>query len=94
MPEVPEPTYDDYEDILHRHYDEHYDTDDYPFERYGTAYAYGHRLAKNERYSRQEWLEIEGAARKGWEAQEAGPWEDFKEAIRYAFNLGRDTEED
>lgn len=91
MNEPKGPIYDNYEDILHRHYDENYDDGRYPLERYEIAYTYGFNLAADEPYRDRDWLEIEEEARRGWEEQQAGPWEDFKEAIQYAWKTAKEA---
>lgn len=85
------PIYDNYEDILHRHYEENYDSARYPFERYEIAYTYGFDLVSQGAYRDRNWLEIEEEARRGWEKKDAGPWEDFKEAIKYAWKTASDA---
>lgn len=57
---------------------------DYTF--YLPAYQYGYALAADERYRTRDWDEIEPEARQKWE-QEArpGPWEEMKEAVRFAW---------
>lgn len=91
MSEAKGPIYDDYEDILRRHYEENYDPGRYPFERYEIAYTYGFDLVEPGAYPDRNWLQIEEEARRGWEEQGVGPWEDFKEAIRYAWETARDA---
>jgi len=83
------PIYDNYEDIMHRHYEENYDPGRYPFERYEIAYTYGFDLMGDEAYKDRDWLEIEDEVRKGWQEKEAGPWEDFKGAIKHAWETAR-----
>jgi hypothetical protein len=91
MNEARRPVYDNYEDILHRHYREHYESGRYPFDRYEVAYMYGFNLMGDEAYRNREWNEIEGEVRRAWEQQEAGPWEDFKEAIQHAWETAQDA---
>jgi len=83
--------YDSYEDILHRHYEENYDPGRYPFERYEMAYTYGFNVAADEPYRDRNWVEMADEIQRGWEEKGAGPWEDFKEAIEYAWDTAKDA---
>lgn len=91
MTEPRGPIYDNYEDILHRHYEAHYDDGRYPFDRYEVAYTYGFNAASDEPYEDRDWFEVEEEVRQGWEEQGAGPWEDFKGAIRHAWETAREA---
>jgi uncharacterized protein (TIGR02271 family) len=51
----------------------------------GPAYRYGESLARDERFRNAEWREIEPQARRGWEAENAGSWDQFKDAVRGAW---------
>jgi hypothetical protein len=42
-------------------------------------------------YSDRNWLEIEEDARRGWEQKDAGPWEDFEAAVKYAWETVTDA---
>jgi uncharacterized protein (TIGR02271 family) len=50
------------------------------------AYLYGADLARDERYRHAEWSEIEPHARRQWEARNGGTWEQFKDAVRTAWD--------
>jgi len=88
------PIYDSYESILRRHYEENYDPGRYPFERYEIAYTYGFDLVANVPYRHRDWLQAEDEIREGWEEREVGPWEDFRDAIKYAWEVAKDAMED
>ena len=90
MSEQKRPIYEDHEDLFHRHY-ESYGEDRYPFDRYEIAYTYGFNFMADEAYPEQKWSEIKQGMRRGWEEMEAGPWDDFKEAIRYAWHTAKDA---
>jgi stress response protein YsnF len=59
------------------------------YERYVPAYRYGYTFATDQRYRDRDWTEIEPEARRSWEEQHAGTWEQFKDAIRYAWDTIR-----
>jgi len=56
------------------------------YERYQPAYRYGYTLATDTRYQGRNWVEIEPEARKVWNTQNKNSWEDFKDAVRYAWD--------
>jgi len=56
------------------------------YERFQPAYRYGYTLATDSRYQGRDWREIEPEARKSWNTQNKNSWEDFKDAIRYAWD--------
>ena len=59
------------------------------YDRYEPAYRYGYTLASDNRYTGKEWTAIEAEARRDWEKNNQGAWEDFKDAIRYAWDRVR-----
>lgn len=58
----------------------------YDYERYEPAYRYGYTLATDDRYRDSDWETLEPTARRRWEADYDGPWDDFKDAVRHAWN--------
>jgi uncharacterized protein (TIGR02271 family) len=54
-------------------------------DEYDPAYRYGSSLAGDERYRRAEWSDVEPHARREWEEEHAGTWEQFKDAVRHAW---------
>ena len=60
-----------------------------PYERCEPAYHYGYTLANDQRYAGKDWTVIEPEARRAWEGRHQGAWEDFKDAIRYAWDKAR-----
>lgn len=65
-----------------------YGTRGQTYERYVPAYRYGYTLATDERYRGRDWAAIEADARRSWNTSQ-GPWEDFKDAVRYAWDKVR-----
>jgi hypothetical protein len=41
------------------------------------------------RYTGRDWTALEPEARRGWEAQQKGTWEEFKDTVRYAWEKVR-----
>ena len=59
------------------------------YERWSPGYRYGYELASDPRYAGRDWTALEPEARRGWEAQQKGTWEEFKDTIRYAWEKVR-----
>jgi uncharacterized protein (TIGR02271 family) len=59
------------------------------YEHWAPAYRYGHTLAGDPRYRGRDWPAIEAEARRDWEQQQRGTWEEMKDAIRYAWDRVR-----
>ena len=57
------------------------------FEQFEPAYRYGTALARDERYGRVKWSEVEPDARRAWEEQNPGTWGDYRSAVRHAWDL-------
>jgi uncharacterized protein (TIGR02271 family) len=61
----------------------------HPYERWSPGYRYGYELASDRRYAGRDWTALEPEARRGWEAQQKGTWEEFKDTVRYAWEKVR-----
>jgi len=81
--------FDSYRDEIQKHYWSHYGDTGRPFEDYLPAYEYGYQLANDQRYSDMEWPRLEPRARLYWEEHFQGAWEDFSDAVAYAWNRVR-----
>jgi hypothetical protein len=56
---------------------------------YEPAYRYGYTLATDPRYRDSEWDVVEPEARRGWAQQGRGTWEEFKDAVKRAWDRVR-----
>jgi hypothetical protein len=84
---------DTYEAKFLNHYTNHYPDSLYHYDQYAPAYYYGYDLAVDRRLQAKNWAEIEPEARDYWNKESyAGPWEDFKEAVHYAWDEVRQVE--
>jgi hypothetical protein len=64
----------------------------YSYDQYRPAYRYGYDLATDERYrDYREWRDIEGEARQRWDERNPGTWEEFKDAVRHAWEEVKET---
>ena len=58
------------------------------YEQCSPAYRYGWDMAADQRYA-GDWSAVEPQLRRDWEARHQGPWEQFKDAVRYAWDRAR-----
>jgi len=80
--------YDVYRDRYRRRHQAYYGNGNGDYTAYEPAYRYGYTLANDDRYRGRTWAEIEAEARRQWDEdhQDQGLWEDFKDAVRHAWN--------
>jgi hypothetical protein len=74
-----------YDSLYRQHYQTNYAGGGYTYEQYGPAYRYGYDLAVHPSYSSYEWADLEPTAQSYWEETNAGTRNQFKEAIRHAW---------
>jgi hypothetical protein len=79
----------DIEPIFRQHYDSHYAKTGYSYAQYRPAYRYGFDLASDSRNQNMEWATIERAALRGWDSSKMGEWEQYKDAVRYGWEVRR-----
>jgi hypothetical protein len=76
-----------HEEEFRTHYSDHYLSRGYTYAETRPAYRFGYDLANEPDYADRDWEEVEADARRRWEEEDHdGPWEDFKEAVRHAWN--------
>jgi len=80
---------DDFTDLepeFKRHFETNYSGSTYSYAQYAPAYRYGFNLATNENYREyDQWSAVEPDAHRYWEERNPGTWEDFKDAVRHAW---------
>jgi uncharacterized protein (TIGR02271 family) len=81
--------FEEYENELRNNYNANFSKSDYSYEQFLPAYRYGYTLANDKRYSSGDWKSIEPDARRYWEESNKGTWEEFKNAVRYAWEKVR-----
>jgi len=82
-------TYEVYDPDFRTHYKSAYSSLGSNYEHYQPAYRYGYSLATDERYRGRDWRDVEVDARRAWDTQNQGTWEDFKDAVRYSWDKVR-----
>jgi uncharacterized protein (TIGR02271 family) len=81
--------FDAYDADFRGHYTTSLASRGHPYERWSPGYRYGYELASDSRYAGRDWTALEPEARRGWEAQQKGTWEEFKDTVRYAWEKVR-----
>jgi hypothetical protein len=77
--------YNAYNTKFRRHYESNYPYSGYTYDDYAIAYRYGYDLANHAHYGSLAWIEVEPDARRSWEQSNEGTWDQFKAAVRYAW---------
>lgn len=81
--------YQDYDTGFRRHFQTTFGNSGYSYDQYEPAYRYGYGLAADAQYRDRDWSVIESDARRHWEERNQGPWENFKDAVKHAWNEAR-----
>jgi len=81
--------FETYETDFRQHYTTAASSRGQAYEHWAPAYRYGYTLAGDPRYRGRDWPAIEAEARRDWEQQHRGTWEEMKDAIRYAWDKVR-----
>ena len=59
------------------------------FARFAPAYAYGEQLARDPAFGGAEWSVNEASYRSRWESRNPGTWDEFKGAVKHAFEAAK-----
>ncbi|MCL4298508.1 MAG: hypothetical protein KJ077_22415 [Anaerolineae bacterium] len=92
--------YDTFDARFREHYNTNYANSGYDYDTtYAPAYRFGYDLAYDVDYGDRDWTEIEPEARRYWESSYEGAWDQFKNAIRHAWEetkeaIGLEADED
>lgn len=81
--------YEAYDADFRKHFQGSYANTGSSYDQYAPTYRYGYNLAGSERTRGKDWNAIEADARQTWEERNPGTWEQFKDAIRYAWDKAR-----
>jgi hypothetical protein len=84
-----EESFDAYDTDFRSHYDSYAADRGYTYDQYQPVYQYGYTLATNPAYRDRDWNAIESDARYRWEERNPGTWEEFKDAVHYAWDKVR-----
>lgn len=81
--------YDVYDSGFRTHFQSNYAKSGYTYDQYQPYYRYGYDLAHNPQYADRDWDTIEPDLRGQWKDRNTGSWEEFKDAVRYAWDRAR-----
>ncbi|GAB4187846.1 MAG: hypothetical protein Fur005_49450 [Roseiflexaceae bacterium] len=81
--------FDAYDSRFRTHFDGNYTKSGYTYDQYQTHYRYGYNLANDSRSSGREWPSVEADLRNRWSETTMGPWEQFRDSVRYAWERAR-----
>jgi len=82
-------SFDTYNKDFQTHWKTNFGKTGYTYDQYAPAYRYGYNLANDKSYS--DWTKAESQIRQNWERKNPGTWEDFKDAIRHAWDKVRNA---
>jgi uncharacterized protein (TIGR02271 family) len=82
-------SYEGYASDFRTYYNQNLASSGLAYNDYDPAFRYGHSLANDSRYRGQDWATFERQARTDWESRQQGPWDQFKDSIRYAWDKAR-----
>lgn len=87
------PTFDSMAGDLRSNFNTNYGTQSqYTYDQYLPAYRYGYDLANDPRYQNmQDWSLMEPQIQRDWDARNVGPYDRFKDAIRYGWERTRNA---
>lgn len=81
-----------YETAFLQHYEINFRDSEHDYSKFAPAYHYGYDLGVDQRLQQRSWAEIEPEAQRYWNNHNyAGPWQDFKEAVQYAWHQARES---
>lgn len=82
--------YDDFANEFRSHYNARYGSLGGSYDEYAPAYRHGHSIALDARYRGRDWAAVEADAERDWQAQHpSSPWQNFKDAVRHAWDRAR-----
>jgi hypothetical protein len=74
----------DYDPEFREHFMTHFAANGGEYGRYSDAYHFGHEAAHRNRDS--DWDAVERQMKDDWDRRGQGPWEDFKDAVRFGWH--------
>jgi hypothetical protein len=80
-----------YEPDFRQNYESNFANTGYGYDQYRPAYRYGFELAKDPRYDGMDWNTLEMQAHRNWNEGTMGPWNRYKDAVRYGWERGREA---
>lgn len=78
--------YDAFDSDFRTYYTSNLAKGGYTYEQYAPGFRYGYDLQSDKRYAGKQWNAIEADVRRDWESRNQGPWDQFKDSVRYAWD--------
>lgn len=78
-----------YREGFRKDYSTNYASSGLGYDAYEPAYQYGYTLRNRKDMGGRSWHDVESQARKDWEKDQKGPWENFKDAVRHGWESVR-----
>jgi hypothetical protein len=78
-----------YEPDFQTHYQSTSKAGGRPYDYYSPAYRYGYDMSNDTRISGSRWDAVEPDLRRSWDQSHPNTWDEFKAAVRYAWEKGR-----
>jgi hypothetical protein len=83
-------SFDHYDRDFRSDWEQSFRSTGYGYERYQPAYQYGYTVGSEPRYRGRRWEDVESDFRRDWEQRHPNDaWEDFKDAVRHAWQRVR-----
>lgn len=77
---------DSVDSVFREHYEKIYGDSAFPYEDYARAYKLGFHLATDTKNINNPWRELRPEARKQWAKEHGEDWDDYEEAVRFAYH--------
>ena len=77
---------DSVDTVFKEHYEDVYGESELPYEKYARAYKFGFHLATDTKNINNPWEELRPEARKQWAKEHGEDWDDYEEAVRFAYH--------
>jgi uncharacterized membrane protein len=81
--------FDHYDSSFRSHFDGNYAKSGYTYDQYRDHYRYGYDVANDPRSANRDWLSVEADLRHRWSEPTMGSWEQFRSAVRHAWDRAR-----
>lgn len=81
--------FESYDPSFRTHFESNYAKSGYSYDQYQSHYRYGYDLATDSRFAGRDWPNVEADVRNRWSERTMGSWEQFREAVRYAWDRAR-----
>jgi hypothetical protein len=82
-------SFESFDHDFRSNFDANFARSGYSYDQFAPIYRYGYTLGGSRRYAGKDWSAVESDARRQWEERNPGTWDQFKDAVRYAWDRSR-----